>query len=281
MTETIAVTILFTDLVGSTAMLDRMGDEAGDELMRRHFDILRESIALHDGTEIKNLGDGLMVTFSNPADGAACAIDMQRGIARHNEAFPHQAMGMRVGLNTGVAITDAGDYFGIPVVIAKRLCDSALGGQIVMSASVRDLADGYDSRCDDLGALPLRGLSEPVSAALLLWTIDEAAEVVATSGDIVVGDVDDFEIDAELLRITGLPWARVGERHLVLLTNDRSQVARRSRAPNSRKARAASRQAAIPADPVSAADQVRSPEPGLIAIRCYDARSARSGHQSA
>jgi class 3 adenylate cyclase len=281
MTETSAVTILFTDLVGSTAMLDRLGDEAGDELMRRHFDILREAIAIHGGTEIKNLGDGLMVTFSNPAEGAACAVDMQRGIARHNGTFPHQTLSMRVGLNTGVAITDSGDYFGIPVVIAKRLCDCALGGQIVMSASVREMVDGYDGSCDDLGALPLRGLSEPVSAAALLWSMDEAAEIVTTSGE-VVGDMNDFEVDTELLRITGLPWARVGERHLVLLTSDRSQVARRSRAPTGTRTRAEGARATTTAEPGLPPDRTRAAEPAMIAIRCHDSRSERrSGNQSA
>ena len=272
MTETIAVTILFTDLVGSTAMLDRLGDEAGDELMRRHFDGLRKSIARHGGSEIKNLGDGLMVTFDNPADGAACAIDMQRCVVKHNETYPEQ-LSMRVGLNTGVAITDAGDYFGIPVVIAKRLCDSAAGGQIVMSASSREMVDSYDGRYDELGAIALRGLSEPVSAALLLWTLDEASEVVSTSGDTILGELDDFEIDAELFRITGLPWARVGGQQLVLLTSDRSQVARRSRAPNG-KARSPSRQPE-PEPAPAGSERQPPPEHTLIPIRCPDAALGR------
>ena len=74
-------TILFTDLVGSTRMLDRLGDQAGDELLRRHFGILRQAVAAHHGREVKNLGDGLMVTFDDPASGAACAASMQRAIS--------------------------------------------------------------------------------------------------------------------------------------------------------------------------------------------------------
>jgi class 3 adenylate cyclase len=273
MTRSVAVTILFTDLVGSTQMLDRLGDHAGDELMRRHFDILREAIATHGGVEIKNLGDGLMVTFDNPVDGTACAADMQRGIARHNTKFPHQSLGLRVGLNTGVAITDDGDYFGIPVIIAKRLCDSAQGGQVVMSASVREMVGEHNGRVDDLGSLLLRGLSEPVTAALLVWTIDEAAEVVTNSGETVLADVEDFEVDAELLRITGLPWARVGERHLVLLTSDHSRVARRSRAPTQPPTQRRQHKQVVE---VGAGDgPAHSPGPVRLPIRCYDVRSER------
>jgi class 3 adenylate cyclase len=80
------VSVLFTDLAGSTEILSRLGDDAADVLRRRHFSILREAISAHGGEEVKSLGDGLMVVFDEPSAGAACAVAMQEGIAMHNDA---------------------------------------------------------------------------------------------------------------------------------------------------------------------------------------------------
>jgi len=84
MTSTTRVTIMFTDIVGSTALLERLGDQAGTELLRSHFAILRRAIAAHGGREVKALGDGHMVVFTDPASATACAAAMQRGVVRHN-----------------------------------------------------------------------------------------------------------------------------------------------------------------------------------------------------
>jgi adenylate cyclase len=173
LSRTVSTTILFTDLVGSTRMLERLGVE-GQELLRRHFGLLRSAIAAHGGREVKNLGDGLMVTFTTPAGATACAAAMQRAIACHNESSPGEhALGLRVGVHTGDAINDGGDYFGVSVVIAKRLCDRCDTGQVLVSGVVRDLVGGDIGgdavRFADLGSLSLRGLSDPVPAAALDW----------------------------------------------------------------------------------------------------------------
>lgn len=160
---------MFTDLVGSTSMLDRLGDEVSGALMRTHFVMLRTAIARHGGREIKNLGDGLMVVFSDSAAAAACAAAMQSDVSHHNLANPNRPLAMRIGVHRGVAATEGDDLFGRPVVIAKRLCDRCAGGQVLVSAAVRtDLCDEW-APCDDLGAIELRGFAEPVSAAVLRW----------------------------------------------------------------------------------------------------------------
>src|SRR5882757_3707120 len=107
MSRAVDVTIMFTDLVGSTQMLDRLGDVAGEELLRSHFTELRQAIAAHEGREIKNLGDGLMVAFTKPSDGAACAATMQRAVAQHNLTSPELHLGLRVGVHNGEAITES------------------------------------------------------------------------------------------------------------------------------------------------------------------------------
>ena len=76
------VTLLFTDQVGSTETLQRLGDEEGERLRRAHFGLLREAAAMHGGEEVKNLGDGLMVAFVSAVDAVACAITIQQAVHR-------------------------------------------------------------------------------------------------------------------------------------------------------------------------------------------------------
>jgi DNA-binding SARP family transcriptional activator len=159
------VTLLFTDQVGSTETLQRLGDEEGERLRRAHFGLLREAAALHGGEEVKNLGDGLMVAFLSALDALACAITIQQVVHRAEREFA-----VRIGLNVGEPIHDEGDYFGTPVVIAKRLCDAGAPGQILASELVRALAGtrgGFSFRA--LGAVALKGVADPVPACEVVW----------------------------------------------------------------------------------------------------------------
>ena len=133
------VAILFTDLVGSTEVLDRLGDDAAEELRRTHFLLLRKVLAETDGTEIKTLGDGLMASFTSPVQAVACAVGMQRAIAEHNQAGPRRTSQVRIGLHAGDPVRHDDDLHGTAVVVAKRLCDQADGGQILASELVAAL----------------------------------------------------------------------------------------------------------------------------------------------
>ena len=115
------ITVLFTDLVGSTELASSLTPEAGDEVRRNHFSALRQAIATSGGTEVKNLGDGLMVVFPAASAALACAVAMQQAVQRDN-AGAERPLGVRVGLSAGEATTEDGDYFGDPVIEAARLC---------------------------------------------------------------------------------------------------------------------------------------------------------------
>jgi class 3 adenylate cyclase len=164
------VTLLFTDVVGSTELLDRLGDEEAERLRREHFAILRRAAAEHGGQEVKSLGDGLMLAFSSAASAVACAASMQQRIAAGEGERGGESLGLRVGLNAGDVISAENDYFGAPVVVARRLCDQATAGQTLLSDVVRALVA---SRCDypliARGSLQLKGLADPVSAFELDW----------------------------------------------------------------------------------------------------------------
>jgi class 3 adenylate cyclase len=168
-TATEMVAVLMTDLVGSTAMSDRVGPEAAEELRTEHFGLLRWALERTAGREIKNLGDGLMVVFQSASQSLACAAQMQQAIEARNRRSEEQ-LGVRIGVSLGEANVEDGDYFGEPVVEAARLCAHAGGGQIVVNALVRQLAgtrDGHSFR--SLGGLELKGISEPVQAFELQW----------------------------------------------------------------------------------------------------------------
>ena len=163
------MTLLFTDQVGSTETLQRLGDEEGERLRRAHFALLRDAAAMHGGEEVKNLGDGLMVAFVSAVDAIACAITIQQAVHRAR-AGGEQAFAVRIGLNVGEPIRDEGDYFGTPVVIAKRLCDAGAPGQILASELVRGLVGtrgGFSYRA--LDPFLLKGVAEPVPACEVMW----------------------------------------------------------------------------------------------------------------
>ena len=163
------VTVLFTDMVNSTAIASRLAPDAADELRRAHFSVLRQAVAEAGGTEVKNLGDGLMVVFSSASTALACAVGMQQGVERDNRGRGH-AVGLRIGLSGGEVTRDADDYFGDPVIEAARLCAACEGGQILAADVVRLMA-GRRSRHEShpVGPMALRGLPDPVDTVEVRW----------------------------------------------------------------------------------------------------------------
>ncbi len=169
MATTENITVLFTDLVGSTELASSLTPEAGDEVRRKHFSALRQAIATCGGTEVKNLGDGLMVVFPAASAALACAVAMQQVVLRDNEGTD-KPLGLRVGLSSGEASRESDDYFGDPVVEAARLCAKAEGGQILVSDLVRAMAGRRSSHTfTSLGELELKGLLEPIETLLVSW----------------------------------------------------------------------------------------------------------------
>jgi class 3 adenylate cyclase/CheY-like chemotaxis protein len=181
------VTVLFTDIVDSTELFDLLGAGA-EELRGRHFSAMRAALAVHRGIEVKTLGDGVMAAFDGAGDSLGCAVTMQRAIARHNLRHPEQAVRIRIGLSSGEATEEDGDYFGVPVVEASRLCARADAGQILVSEVTRTLVRGGTMhRLEPVGEIDLKGLPTPASAFELDWNPDEDTELrVALADDSVL-----------------------------------------------------------------------------------------------
>jgi adenylate cyclase len=165
------VTLLFTDLVNSTELLSRTGDESGQRIFDAHHKLLSDIVAANDGAEVKWLGDGLMVAFPSAADAVRSAIAMQESA----QAAAGERLRLRVGLHVGEAIKKESDYFGTSVVIARRLCERADAGQILCSSLVAGLLAGRQSfSFHDLGEMALKRLSRPVAACEVLYQHDNS-----------------------------------------------------------------------------------------------------------
>jgi len=165
------VTILFTDVVGSTELTTSRGDEAAQEIMRAQRDLTRQQVEEHSGHEIKGLGDGFMVAFTTARQAAACAVGIQRALDEHNR---HQSLDeqveVRIGLNTGEVIHEEEDLFGEAVNAAARIAAKAKGGQILVSDMVKGLLGrAKDVDLVDRGRFRLKGFPERWRLFEVVW----------------------------------------------------------------------------------------------------------------
>lgn len=163
--------MLFTDLVGSTALRTRLGEEPAEDLRREHDRLLAEAVKAHAGRVVKGLGDGIMATFAAASDAVAAAVAIQQSVDRHNRRRDLLApLAVRVGISLGDVTFEDDDVHGTPVIAAARLCAAATGGQILASDLVRVLvgpahAEGFIPA----GLLELKGLAEPLDTCEVSW----------------------------------------------------------------------------------------------------------------
>ena len=143
---------------------------AADDLRRAHFDALRGAVAATAGTEVKTIGDALMVSYTSAADAIAGAVAMQQSVDQLNRSGGGPALAMRVGLSAGDATFEEGDWFGAPVVEAARLCEAAAGGQILLTDIVRVLAGSRsEHEIRAVGDVEAKGLPVPLVACEVAW----------------------------------------------------------------------------------------------------------------
>lgn len=150
-------TVLFTDIVGSTAMTQQLGDEAAFALIERHDAIVRAALARNTGREVKHTGDGIMAVFVSTVAAVRCAHEIQKAL--HDD----QSLALRVGIAAGEPLERDGDFFGGAVQLAARLCAHAAPREVLVSGAVADLCVGKDVNFDDLGSVTLKGFATPVA----------------------------------------------------------------------------------------------------------------------
>ena len=177
------VAIVFTDIVGSTAMTQERGDDAAQLVVREHNSIVRDALALHGGREIKHTGDGIMATFPGVVAAIEGSIAIQQACQRANSANPDLGLGICIGINAGEPIHEDNDIFGTPVQMAARVLSKAEGEEICVSTIVRDTCSGKGFTFTKKGDYDLKGFDEPVPIYLTTWKGSMSAPSAVASGE--------------------------------------------------------------------------------------------------
>lgn len=164
-------TIVFTDIEGSTELVERYGDEAARRAIREHDDILRVAVASHGGTVIKWTGDGLMATFTSVSAALDASIAMQNQLQMRAEE-EHIPIHIRIGIHAGEPIEEDADLHGTSIIRASRIMSQAHGDEILVSNIVRGLVVGKDYEFTSRGLHELKGIQEPIHMYELDWTTE-------------------------------------------------------------------------------------------------------------
>ena len=170
------VTILFTDLAGSTSLYSQKGDSQAYSLVRQHFDLLFEIVDRHNGAVVKTIGDAIMAAFTAPHDALKAAIAMQASMqnfnrnSRNGEATLADQLILKVGIHTGacisVTLNERSDYFGTTVNTAARVQGLSQGNDIVFTETLRDQTQAIaaiENYISEQSSVLLKGLSEPIT----------------------------------------------------------------------------------------------------------------------
>lgn len=156
------VTIMFTDIVGSTQMTHERGDYGAQEVVRMHNTVVRKALAEYFGKEVKHTGDGIMAVFSNAVNAVGAAMVIQHQLAVAAQENPKNAAHVRIGINSGEAVHEEGDYFGTTVQVAARVCDKASAGEIFVTESVKMMCADRKLPMAHVQAYELKGVDHLV-----------------------------------------------------------------------------------------------------------------------
>jgi len=176
------VTILFTDIEESTAMIERLGDLKAHEVIHAHNQLVRAQIGSCGGHEVKSQGDSFMVTFAGARRGVRCAIGIQRAFEDWCEKHPEQPISVRIGLHTGEALREAHDLFGKSVIMAARIAAQAGGGEILVSSLLKELTDSSgEFAFEEPRRVGLKGLSGEHVVYPVDWREDDLPPILTGS----------------------------------------------------------------------------------------------------
>lgn len=159
--------IMFTDIVGSTTMTERLGDRMAIEMIRAHDSIVRRCLNRSGGREVKHTGDGIMAAFISTRDAVNCATAIQKGFQQYNLGN-REPIHVRIGLDCGEPVEDSNDLFGSAVQLAARLCSAALPDQIVASENIYR-EQGDLNHFAKMRSRRLKGFSQPVAFYECAW----------------------------------------------------------------------------------------------------------------
>jgi class 3 adenylate cyclase len=162
-------TILFTDIVDSTALTQTLGDEAAMALFEVHNSVVRNALSQLGGREVKHTGDGIMASFVSAVAAIKCAAQIQRDLVGHEKNQRDVPLKIRIGAAVGEPVEQHDDLFGSTVQLAARLCSHASPEQILVSNAIAELCMGKGFSFHDVGEVLLKGFDRPVRAHAVVW----------------------------------------------------------------------------------------------------------------
>lgn len=162
------MTVMFTDMVGSTDLTQARGDQAAQEIVRKHNAIVRTALTQFAGREVKHTGDGIMASFASAANAVEATVQIQRQVTAHNEKQPNLPLHLRIGLNAGEPIQEEDDLFGSTVQLAARVCAATESDQTLCTQVVKDLAAGKGTFTDG-GMHALKGFRDKFQLWEVIW----------------------------------------------------------------------------------------------------------------
>jgi class 3 adenylate cyclase len=164
------MTVVFTDVEGSTAMLERLGEHRWLAVMRDHNRLVRRRVSAHDGVVVKSQGDGFMIVFASASAALACALELQRIFGAYSARDAEQRLRVRIGLHTGNVFQEQDDFLGKTVIVAARITGRARGGEVLASGTVKRYTDGVGRwRFGPSVELGLKGLTSKEHVHPVYW----------------------------------------------------------------------------------------------------------------
>lgn len=210
------VTLLSTDLVGSTLLNQALGGEASATIEREIKTLALEQMAKHGGTVIKDTGDGLMVAFRSARRAVACARDFQCAIAQRNRDQPDRAVRLRIGLHTGEVLAENGDLRGETVIVTKRIEEATPPSGIFASETVHGVLGTTRAELEDRGDFELKGITTPWHLYEIPWAEEEVVKVLAPNKPTpFMGRIEEFRRLKELAE-----FAKEASGSLVLIAGE-------------------------------------------------------------
>ncbi|PXX71186.1 class 3 adenylate cyclase [Nocardia tenerifensis] len=139
------VVIMFSDIEGSTALNERLGDQSWVKLLGRHDRLIRHRVAKCGGHIVKSQGDGFMIAFAEPEQAVRCGLDIQAALGNGAKSMGREHVRVRIGIHMGKSVRRGDDLFGRNVAMAARVAGQANGGEVLVSEAVREaIADEPD-----------------------------------------------------------------------------------------------------------------------------------------
>jgi class 3 adenylate cyclase len=161
--------LLFSDVEGFTAMIERLGDLRAREVIRDHNKIVRTEVAVHGGREVEIQGDAFFLVFPDPRSALHCAVSLQRAFVAYTESNP-DPLRVRIGLHVGETLREGERFFGRSVNLAARVAAQANGGEILASGNlVARVSDPAPARYGESRRVALKGIADAQEIHRVEW----------------------------------------------------------------------------------------------------------------